>query len=836
MILPNGTRRVPFLIGVFLTTFSFLIFQILQTRILSVIAWYYMAFFAISVAMLGMTAGAVWVYLWRDRFQAPLPVTLSNFALLAAVAMPASIMVQFCLVTVVALSLTTLISWSLLLVVMALPYVFSGVVVSLALTRSPFPTGQVYGVDLLGAALGCVGVIGILNVLDGPTAVIVAGAICALSAQAFAASADDRQYSEAKPWWRKPMTVAIVFIAFAILNAVSPAGVQPLLVKDRIEKPTSDRYEKWNSYSRIEASRPVVMAPQLWGPSPNLPPNLAVPVVELSIDGAAGTMLFHYDGTRDSIDFLRYDLVSLAYHLPGIQKAAVIGVGGGRDLLSAHLFGVTDLTGVELNPIFINLHTRDPFYKNYSNLTALPNLKLHVDDARSWFASTKEKFDLIQMSMIDTWAATGAGAFSLSENGLYTLEGWRAFLRALNSNGIFTVSRWYSPGDVNETGRMIGLAIAALLDSGVKDPRSHVFVATANHIATLVLSKTPFTEEQLRTLHDAVNAGGFKVLLAPDNPPDSTLLRQATESRDLRSLNRALNSSYLDLAVPTDARPFFFNQLRMFDIPQLATVLRLSWKNEIKRGVIGGNLNASGALIMIFFISIVSVVATILVPLRGAVRESQPRLVAAGSLYFSLIGMGFMLAEIALLQYFSVYLGHPIYSLGVCLFSLILASGLGSLASDRLRLSTRGRLLTWGIIVTAYLVIMEQVLPIVFQSTTDRTRLVRIGISLAAIMPLGFLLGFAFPTGMRLVEAADKKPTPWLWGINGATGVLASVLGVMLSMSFGINLTLLISATCYFVLIPVSFALFGLQPQTAVFGNRSGVKFPGSEGSVEPAQ
>jgi hypothetical protein len=193
-------------------------------------------------------------------------------------------------------------------------------------------------------------------------------------------------------------------------------------------------------------------------------------------------------------------------------------------------------------------------------------------------------------------------------------------------------------------------------------------------------------------------------------------------------------------------------------------------------------------------------------------------LVVAGSLYFSLIGMGFMLAEIALLQYFSVYLGHPIYSLGVCLFSLILASGLGSLTSDRLRLGTRGKLLAWGTIVVTYLVIMERVLPAVFQSTTDRERLVRIGISLAAIMPLGFLLGFAVPTGMRLVEAIDRGPTPWFWGINGATGVLASVLGVMLSMSLGINATMLISAACYLLLIPTSFALLELRERIAYAG------------------
>jgi hypothetical protein len=168
-----------------------------------------------------------------------------------------------------------------------------------------------------------------------------------------------------------------------------------------------------------------------------------------------------------------------------------------------------------------------------------------------------------------------------------------------------------------------------------------------------------------------------------------------------------------------------------------------------------------------------------------------------------------MLAEIALLQRFSVYLGHPIYSLGVCLFSLIVASGLGSLASDRLQLDTRSKLVAWGSIVVIYLVALERFLPALLQSNQELT--FRVGVSLTAIMPLGLLLGFAFPTGMRLLEAVDRRPTPWFWGINGATGVLASVLGLMLSMSLGINVTLLISAGCYLLLIPTSLGLLRLQ-------------------------
>ena len=800
-------RKAPFLLGVFLLTFSLLTFQIVQTRILSVIAWYYMAFFAISVAMLGMTAGAVWVYLHRERMEAvALPVTLRNFTLATAVAMPASIMVQFCLITTISLSLTTVVSWSILLVAMAVPYFFSGVVVSLALTRSPFPSGQVYGVDLMGAALGCMGVIVILNIMDGPTAVIVSGVVCGLSAVAFtsSASSEDQEKLKSSPWWRRPTTVTIALAVFAILNSVAPVGVRPILVKDHLEFSGIRSYEKWNSYSRVVAERPELRLPDLWGPSPKLPPEMRAMQVQLNIDGAAGTVMSHFDGTPASISFLQYDLVGLAYRLPDIRKSAVVGVGGGRDLLTAHYFGVPDITGVELNPIFVNLLTKEPYYRNFSNITLLPNLRLHVDDARSWFDSTHEKFDLVQMSMIDTWAATGAGAFSLSENGLYTFEGWRTFLHSINDNGFFTVSRWYSPGDVDESGRMIGLATAVLLDSGTKDVRKQMFVASAGDIATLVLSKKPFTSEQLRILHGTVRDFGFNVLLAPDLPIQSPLLRAIVDSPNRAALNRVLEGNYLDLSVPTDNRPFFFNQLRFGNIPNAA--LRM-FHGTLRVGVIQGNLIASAVLVLILLISIIAVILTVILPLRGAARESSLGLVTVGSLYFSLIGMGFMLAEIALLQRFSVYLGHPIYSLSVCLFSLILASGLGSMTSDLMKLNARSKLLVWGGIVVVYLAWMVWALPTLLESTTGQERLVRIGISLAVIMPLGFLLGFAFPTGLRLVERVDRQPTPWFWGINGATSVLASVLAVMLSMAFGINVTMLLSGACYLLLIPTSFAL-----------------------------
>ena len=776
-------------------------------RILSVIAWYYLAFFAISVAMLGMTAGAVWVYLKRAHLTPQkLSTLLADTSLLTAVAMPASVMLQFCLITAFAPTVSSIVSWSLLMAAMTLPYILAGITVSIALTRSPFQVSLVYGIDLLGAALGCAAVVGALNFLDGPSAILFAGLMASMAAYAFArgATSPERAALQQRAGWRRPLPVALLLSILIALNMTMPFGFKPLMVKDKIEHGFRTRFERWNSYSRIVAYPPVETAPALWGPSPVRNKNQVVQQVDMNIDGAAGTLMHHFDGTRESIDFLRYDLVNLAYNLPGIAKSAVIGVGGGRDLMSAHLFGVKDITGVELNPVFVDLLTKHPFYAPYSNLLAIPGLKLHVDDARSWFASTRETFDLIQMSMIDTWAATGAGAFSLSENGLYTLEGWRTFIDRLSDNGVFTVSRWYSSGDIDESGRMVALAMAAMIDRGVANPRQHVFVAHAQSIATLVLSKSPFTQSRLKVLRDETERLGFTVLVAPDMEPTSHVLQQVVAAKDIQSINRASTMTFLDLSVPTDNRPFFFNQLRFRHIPHF---IGMRVHSALAGGVIAGNLRASVTLAMILFIAFVAVVCTIVLPLRASAQSAPRRLIAAGTIYFSLIGMGFMFAEISLLQFFGVFLGHPIYAMGVCLFSLILSSGLGSLASGGIQLNTGGRIALWGAVTSGYLLLAQWGLIHVFEATAAQHLPTRILISLAVVMPVGFLMGFAFPTGMSLVQKIDSEPTPWFWGINGATGVLASVLAVVISMAFGINVTMSIAGICYLALIPAAYAL-----------------------------
>lgn len=808
-----------FYAGLFCVTAATLMLQLIQTRILSLVAWYHLAFFVISTAMFGLTAGAVWIYLRGGRYTAKtLTFDLAHYSTAFAVTTALGLALQMTLVPTQQPALTTVLIWIELVLFMAVPFFFSGIVVSLALTRSPYPVGRVYGVDLLGAAVGCFGVLLLLNACNGPSAVLWTAVIAALGAWFFSRSGAVTEPKPA-PWLAKVLrrraVWLIVLVALATLNTMDDRrlGLYPVFAKGSLQLGTLPWFEKWNSFSRVIAFHPSPprAIPAMWGPSPTfVARDWLVTQSLLNIDGDAGTTAYGIAGDLARAQFLRYDLTNLAYHLPARRSAAVIGVGGGRDVLSARVFGIPEITGVEINPVFVELLLREPRFSTYVGLNRLDGVSLVVDEARSWFARSEKTFDVIQMSLIDTWAATGAGAFTLSENGLYTVEAWRIFLRRLTPSGVFTVSRWYSPDDLAETGRMISLAVAALLTSGAKNPREHVFLAGSSsfegerrRIATLVLSRSGFSGAELQSLKAATARLQFDPLIVPGEKSASDALDRIVNAQDLTELERYTGSFRLDLTPPTDDRPFFFNQL---PLQNAAKVVALAVSGRAP-GVGRGNLYATITLVVLFLISLGFVVAAIVIPLRPALRDVGTRLATGGTAYFMLIGIGFMLIEIALLQRFSVFLGHPIYSLSIVLFSLILSTGVGSLVSDYLRIEQKARFTIWAGATGGYILSQGLWVPPLLLSLDSSSLMLRGLACVAVIAPAGLLMGFGFPTGMRFISAVDRKPTPWFWGINGASGVLASTVAVACSIAYGIGTTLALGAVCYLLLIPAAWVL-----------------------------
>ncbi|KAB0265946.1 class I SAM-dependent methyltransferase [Microvirga brassicacearum] len=788
-------QRLPFYAGLGLVTAATLMLQIVETRIISVTSWYHLAFFIISIAMFGLTAGAVWVYLRSEAFTSQfLGYHLSVASLSFALATVFALLVQLTIVTSLPASAMSFVVWAEFAIALALPFFFSGIVVSLALTRSPYPVGIVYGADLLGAAFGCLGALVLLNLVSGPSAVLWVAALIAAGGLSFASGGGQGAPSHqpiAATLFRFRTVIFGALVLLAAANSLTE-GIRPTIVKDNLEQPATIAYEKWNSFSRITIGQNQVTSPVLWGPSPRYVPQ-QVDQRWMHIDGGAGTAVYRFTGDLQEMAFLRFDVTNLAYAIPGLKTGAVIGVGGGRDLLSARLFGLPEVVGIEINPIFIDLLTQR--YADYTTIGRQPGITFQVDEARSWFARATRSFDIIQMSLIDTWAATGAGAFTLSENGLYTVEAWRIFLQRLTPDGVFTVSRWYAPGEVNETGRMVSLAVATLQDLGIPDPKRHLFMGSSGSVATLVMSRSPLSEQALAELRRTAATYDFSVLLDPAGQAASPLLESIVSAPDRHALRRATEASYLDLSAPTDARPFFFNQLRLDRLLDQNLFALAS-----RPGVYGGNLSATLTLAMLILISAVLVAATIIIPLRSTVSTAATTLTVAGTAYFALIGIGFMMVEIALLQRISVFLGHPVYALSVVLFSLILSTGVGSLASERFPLNDTKRLVAWPALTCLYLVALPLWLPEALLRLESAGLLPRAGLAVLVLAPAGFLMGFGFPTGMRLVSVIDKRPTPWFWGINGAAGVLAASIAVLTSIEFGIDTTLRVGAFCYLLL------------------------------------
>ena len=798
----SGAARRAFYAGVAVTSAATLMLQIIETRILSVIAWYHLAFLVISVGMLGLTVGAVWVYLRAERFAGgTIAAHLSRNALAFSLTSVAGLVVQMTIPAVVGPAAAAVVAWVELILVLAVPFAFAGVVVSLALTRSPYPVPVVYAVDLAGAALGCVGVLLLLNTLDGPSAVIAVAGLAAAAAVLFS-MADGRPLRSL----RGTAALCVLLMLLAAVNAASPVGLRPLFMKGRIES-TPPSFSRWNSFSRVGLYEVEERWPAMWGPSPHFDrARWPVEQKQLTIDGDAGTVMYHLPAGLESAGFLRYDVTNFAHYVRSYDRAAVIGIGAGRDLLSARLFGVADITGIELNPIFTSLLTKNPRYRSYAGIDTM-GIRFETAEARSWMAASSESFDLIQMSLIDTWAATGAGAFTLSENGLYTVEAWQIFFDRLTPHGVLTVSRWMGPGRAWEAARLLSLALEAGRRAGTESPRDHVLVVRSGRVVTLLYSRSAFSDTELAAARGSADRLGFEMLVEPDAAPADPVLAAVIRNDGHLDTAPELTSSPFDFRAPTDDRPFFFNQLRLDrPIRSFRAVRRMGGM-----GVASGNLSATITLAGLFCLAVLAVALTILLPLRSALHDVGGRLIALGSAYFGLIGVGFMSIEIALLQRMSVFLGHPIYSLSVVLFSIIVSAGAGSLISGVAPLDSQRRFAVWWGSVSCYLLLLSVMLGPVLERFDAAGLPVRVAIAVAVIVPAGTLMGWGFPTGMRLAESLDARPTPWFWGINGAAGVLASIGVVGVSLVYGIRASLVAGAGCYLLLLPVATLL---QAQT----------------------
>ncbi len=796
-------KAISFYTGVFLISGLVMMLQILQSRIFSVTSWYHLSFLVISMAMFGLTLGALKIYRSSEAYQR------EHYGLIAR---KHSMAFGFFILIGLAFQLFfPIISDSAIKTIATLPvaaiaisaaYYHAGVAITVCLTRAPFPVGKTYGIDLLGAGLGCIAALILMETIDTPSAILLVSGLAFVSALAFPVSdSAPKEITLGEKTLNLKKTATSFCLATFLLagfNVVLPSPpLYPLWVKNNIITMSDIDYEEWNSISRVTVMNEQEQRPFVWGPSPRFPDDARTTGKFLVIDGDAGTPITKFGGDFDKHKYLEYDVTNIAYTMPGIESAAIIGVGGGRDLLSAKYFGVERVTALDVNPVQIKLLTTHPEFREYANLYNQPGVRILNEEARSWFRQNSEKLDLVQMSLIDTWAATGAGAFALSENGLYTTEAWTIFMNDLSENGVFTVSRW-SASIMDDTGRSLSVAMAALFNQGITDARKHIVLANSFNIATLILSKSPFTDEQLAALEKTAEEKAYDLVLMPNKPVPEGLIGELISAKTVEELHNISSKQFFDVSPSTDMKPFFFNQARLTQ-PLEVAALALKPLNE-GHYVSMGQAKATFNLYIIIVFSALMVAFVIIMPLLKTVENKTSSFIIAGTFYFMMIGLGFMFIEISLLQALGVFLGHPIYGLSVVLFSIIISAGLGSLLSEKLPLTSLPRQFVWCALTCGYGVFLSFILSDLFHAYAEVDIATRVMISIAIMILAGMLMGFGFPTGLRLTEKFDTRATAWFWGINGAAGVLGSSIAIAFNIALGIDQTLVVGGACYALL------------------------------------
>jgi hypothetical protein len=769
---------------VFVTALATLMLEITLARILSVVSWFYVSYSAISIAVLGMTAGSLRVFFTPAEERTP-ERTLQRLARSSVAfgwAAPA-LLVAVCVVPVVLETQQRSIAPFVALVVLtagcALPFFFSGVIVTTILGSPELAVGRAYASDLIGSATACLLVVLGLSFVDPFSLVLLTGAIAMLPVLVFHS--------------RRAALGIAVLCAAAVWNHALGNRIQPIVVKDHVEDRSTFASERWNSLSRVTLFEPYTGDPWIWGASPKLPRDLARETVPMKIDGVAFTAATRFHSDED-LAHLKYDVSNIGYALPRKGLACIIGIGGGRDLQSALHFGYPSVIGIDVNPIFVDLLEHE--HKDFAGLAGRPGVTMVVDEARSYLARHDLQCTMIQMSLIDTYAATSAGAFTLSENALYTLEAWELFYARLAPGGVYSVSRWNLQNDLSETSRLASLAVTTLLESGVKDPARHLMLIGGGDVGTLLLSRDAFSEADVAAVTRAAAELQFDVVFAPGVAPAAPLFQKILGATSRRDLEARLSDERVNLTAPTDENPYFFNILKFG---------QLNGVNEFRGSLVRGCLKATSFLFELIGALMLLFVATIIAPLAlkdgSAIRArlNDPGFVA-GVGYFALIGFGFMVLEMGLIQKLNLYLGHPIYSLSVALFTLILSAGAGSALSERLGTASKAVPLLVPLFIAVGIESLRVGLQTVLRTSMDLATLAKIPLVIGLTFPVGIMLGLCLPYGLRLSNANARGETPWLWAVNGVAGVLGSSIALLLSIYAGVSVNFHVAALCYVAL------------------------------------
>jgi spermidine synthase len=788
-------------------------YEILLTRLFSIIQYHHFAYMIISLALLGYGISGTVLTLFNKPFSENfIRVYLASIILFAI-----SMILCFLIAQQIPFNAEEVLwDWRqplwlfVIYLLFMLPFLFAAIAIGLALMCFGRQISRLYAADLLGAGTGSVLIIVLLFVVmpDRVLPFLVAIAISAVLVAGW-----ELQIRFSRWQWGLVILVILPFLIpsqWLALN-ISPYKGLPQLLKIESTRIVDSRSSPLGLLQVVES--PVI--PLRFAPGLSLKNDIEPPAqLAVFTDAGGMTVINQKTASPEQLSFLDQQTSAAVYHLRKAESVLVLGAGTGNDVLQASYHQVPKIDAVELNYQLADLLVNK--YADFSgDIYHQPGITLHIDEARGFINRTRDKFDVIQIALLDSYSASTAGLYALSENYIYTKEAIQEYLSRLTSEGYLSITRWIKlpPRDAL---KLVSTVIEALRDLDENNPEQRIMLIRHWQTSTLLVKNSVISAEEIDRLRKFSTERLFDTAYYPGIDESTVnrfnILRQADYYQATRKLLGHSSEQFVeqykfDIRPATDNQPYFFNFFKWAVLPDI-----LDLKD---RG--GMPLAEWGYMVLVATLvqAVIASLVLILLPLmfRRSASIKMTRPAVFSLLYFLALGLGFLFIEIAFMQKFILFLHHPVYAIAVTLASFLVFAGAGSHYSKKL-VAARGVVAGLKIVIVAIVVIgtiYSLLLDVILPSFISLPVMVKVLVTAVLIAPLAFAMGMPFPTVLGYLHDKDTKLIPWVWGVNGCASVISAVLAMLMAIHAGfvfvvaVALVLYILAATVFVQLDKSF-------------------------------
>jgi len=745
-------------IGIFLFSASLLLLEITFTRLSSVILSYHYVFLVLSTAMFGLGMGGLAAYYIADKPENGNKYLIASCALFV-------IFIPISIVLMTWLPYTSNIFFYAFL--MFIPFFFAGILLAVIFRLYPEESSRLYAADIFGAAAGVAAAIFLLREFGGINSALFASVSASVALIFF--SMRNKKIILSAFLTGITIFVFIINLSFQLAKEV-PVGDDPIKDLNRLiadpEKGGGIIETRWSAFGRTDLVRH----------------KNENDVMTLFVDGTAGTPMYRFNGDIKNPDGIVKEIPkTFPGYFPFLflkdnekESALIIGSGGGRDVLVALMAGIKDITAVEVNRELVDI------VKGYSKYnggiyTNYKNVNIVVDEGRSFLKRSNHKYNSIILTLPVTKSSRSIEGYSLTESFLLTEESIIDYLEHLKDDGQLIVLMHNKMMAL----RMASLSLSAMKKIGIDNQTAmKQLYLFGDKLPLFVLRKMAFTEDEIGLRIAEMQRLGFGdgIMFMPYNKinaHDSVNKALLLIAGGAVSIEKIIKATDKDISAVTDDSPFFY---------------------KFEKGL------PDNVLLLLYLSIILSILIAVLpfIAAKKDGRNSKTNFLRP-VLLFLLLGAGFMILEVSLIQRFILFLGSPVISMSVFLITLFIGMSLGSFYTNRFTDNGIGyKIGLYAIIIGAVIIAYSMLLPNLFRFLIGYDFIIRVIAAAMLVLPLGFLLGIPFPSGIRLLKQKEKGfLIPWMWGINGAASVLGSVLAVAVAIMAGFTSAQFISAGCY---------------------------------------